>query len=303
MAKILYVDWDERLSGVIRDFLVASGHECVTVARGVLACDALREMGGDLAIVEVMMPDVCGFEICRRVRADRELFTTPVMLVSYMAADEEVQHGLAQGADDYLPKPLDSNLFLARLMSLLANSATVSEPDTLTGLVGPRLERYSVQHRISARKPFALVCLELVNLVEFGHKAGMDARNKALRHAARILTICGKPLNDESFRPAHMGAGHFMCLIQPDMAEKYCGWVHSGWQEHLQEMYSALGLVLPADRGSVSKGMPCVNSLVYYTVCSSRAGGSVQECFETLASIRDHARRVGDGIYADRRAR
>jgi CheY-like chemotaxis protein len=303
VAKIVYVDWDERLSGVIRDFLIASGHECVTVARGALACDALREMGADLAIVEVMMPDICGFEICRRVRADRDLFTTPVMLVSYMAADEEIQHGLAQGSDDYLPKPLDSNLFLARVMSLLANSGSVCEPDPLTGLASHRLEKYSVQHRISARKPFAVVCLELVNLVEFGHKAGIEARNKALRHAARILSVCGKPLNDESFRPAHMGAGHFMCLIQPDMAEKYCGWVHNSWQDHLPELYSSLGLTAPVEGSNPLNGMPCVSALVYYTVCSSRAGGSVQECFETLASIRDHARRVGDGIYADRRAR
>jgi CheY-like chemotaxis protein len=288
---------------VIKDFLIASGHECVAVARGALACDAVREMGADVAIIEVMMPDVCGFEICRRLRADGELFTTPVMLVSYMAADEEIQHGLAQGADDYLPKPLDSNLFLARLTSLLANSASVAEPDALTGLVSHRLEKYSVQHRISARKPFALVCLELVNLVEFGHKAGIDARNRALRHAARILTVCGKPLNDELFRPAHMGAGHFMCLIQPDMADKYCGLVHNSWQEHVPEMYSTLGLALPVDGRSLPNGVPWVSALVYYTVCSSRAGGSVQECFETLASIRDHARRVGDGVYADRRAR
>ncbi len=303
MSKIVYIDWDERLSGVVRDFLGSSGHECVTVARGALACDTLREFGADIAIVEVMMPDICGFEICRRVRADREIFTTPVMLVSYMAADEEIQHGLAQGADDYLPKPLDSNQFLGRLMSLLANSATVNEPDALTGLVSHRLEKYSVQHRISARKPFALVCLELVNLVEFGHRAGIEARNKALRHAAKILAVCGKPMNDDAFRPAHMGAGHFMCLVQPDMADKYCGWVHNAWQEHLPELYSSLGLNLPTEGDRSPNPVPLVSALVYYTVCSSRAGGSVQECFETLASIRDHARRVGDGIYADRRAR
>ena len=303
VAKILYVDWDERLAGLVRDFLAGAGHECMAVARGALACDALRDTGAGLVIVEVMMPDVCGFEICRRIRADRELFTTPVMLVSNMAADEEIQHGLAQGADDYLPKPLDSNLFMARVMSLLANAASVSESDPLTGLVSHRLEKYSVQHRISARRPFALVCLELVNLVEFGHKAGMDARNKALRHAARILTVCGKPLNDDTFRPAHMGAGHFMCLVQPDMAERFCGWVHNSWQEHLPEMYSSLGLTYAAEGEKNPNGTPPVTALVYYTVCSSRAGGSVQECFETLASIRDHARRVGNGIYADRRAR
>ncbi len=303
VAKIVYVDWDERLSAVIRDFLTASGHECVTVAQGALACDTLRDSGADLAIVEVMMPDVCGFEICRRVRADLDLYTTPVMLVSHMAADEEIQHGIAQGADDYLAKPFDSNLFQTRVMSLLANAATVGEADPLTGLVSHRLEKYSVQQRISARQPFALVCLELVDLVEFGRKAGVDARNKALRQCARLMSACGKRLNDDSFRPAHMGAGHFMCLVEPEMADKYCDWVHNAWKEHIPALYTSLGLPIPVPGTRSLTAAPCVNALVYYTVCSSRAGGSVHECFETLASIRDHARATGDGIYADRRTR
>ncbi len=303
MAKIVYVDWDERFSGVIGEFLRSSGHEFVTVTRGAAACDTVRETQADLVVVEVMMPDICGFEICRRVRADRGLFTTPVMLVSQMAAEEEIQHGLAQGADDYLAKPFDSNVFQTRIMSLLANSATIGESDALTGLVSHRLKKYMVQHRISARKPFAIVCLELMNLVEFGRKAGIEARNRALQQGARILSACGKPLNDEFFHPAHMGAGHFMCVVQPDMAEKYCGWVHSLWKEQLPDLYASLGLSHAAEPGRGGNGMPGLSALVYYTVCSSRAGRSVQECFEILAAIRDHARLVGEGVYADRRMR
>ena len=160
-----------------------------------------------------------------------------------------------------------------------------------------------VQHRISARKPFALVCLELMNLVEFGRKAGNEARNRALQHGARILSACGRPLNDAFFSPAHMGAGHFMCLVQPEMAENYCCWVHGLWKEQLRDLYSSLGLAFPVEGMRSTNGMPCLSALVYYTVCSSRAGRSVQECFETLAALRDHARLVGEGVYADRRIR
>jgi DNA-binding response OmpR family regulator len=303
VAKILYIDWDERLCGQIREFLAVSGHECLTLTQGTPACDVLRETGAELVIAEVMMPDVCGFEICRRVRSDAELFTTPVMLVSHMAAEEEIQHGLGQGADDYLAKPFDPNVFHTRVMSLLANAGAVTAPDPLTGLVSHRLEKYLVQQRISSHRPFALVCLELVNLVEFGRKAGADARSKALQQGARILIASGKLLDDESFQPAHMGAGHFMCLVEPEMAEQYCDWVHNSWTEHLPRLYSSMGLPVPTEGARGSHVVPCVKALVYCTICSSRAGGSVQECFETLASIRDHARQAGGGIYADRRTR
>ena len=82
MAKIVYADWDERLSAAIRDFLVASGHECVTLTQGTPVCDTLRETEADLAIIEVMMPDVCGFEICRRIRLDGRMRYIPVIMRS-----------------------------------------------------------------------------------------------------------------------------------------------------------------------------------------------------------------------------
>ncbi len=301
MARILYVDNDRRLAGVVRDFLAAAGHECNTVSRGELACESLRELGGDVAIVEVMMPDVCGFEILRRIRADRELFATPVMLVSHMVAEEEIEHGLAQGADDYLHKPLDYVEFQARVKSLLASSTAITQPDPVTHLMNERLAKYTVEHHISLRKPFALVCLELENLAEFGNKAGIEAGNMLLRHAGRILEVCGQCLKDGFLRPAHLGAAHFMCLTPPDMAEKYCRWVHSAWREHLPAIYASLGLPGTDSERATDQKVPRVNVLMYYTVCSGQPGRSVHDCFQTLTTIRKVAHRNSEGIYADRR--
>jgi DNA-binding response OmpR family regulator len=296
MAKILYVDQDKRISGVVRDLLTASGHECATLSRGAQACDSLRELGADLMIVEVLLPDVCGFEILRRIRADRELFATPVMLVSQMNTEEEVQHGMAQGADDYLQKPPDAAQFLARVKSLLAAAALVRQPDPLTHLMNEHLAKYTVEHHLSLREPFALVCLELMQLAEFGQKAGAEAGNKVLRHAAHILEACARPLKDDSFQAAHMGAAHFMCLMRPDMAGTYCEWVCGTWRAHVPALYASIGLAGTDDE------VPRVGALVYYTVYSGQRGSSVHDCFQKLMTIREHAHRNGEGIYADRRA-
>ena len=267
-----------------------------TVQQRVNRC---AKWGGDLAIVEVMMPDVCGFEILRRIRADRELFATPVMLVSYMAAEEEIQHGLAQGADDYIYKPLDFESFRTRAMSLLASSATIMQPDPLTNLMNERLAKCMVEHHISARRPFAVMCMELMQMVEFCRRAGVEASKAALLHAAGILEDCGRLLHDEFFRPAHMGAGHFMCIVRPEMAESYCGSVLRTWREQLPDFYSSVGFVpKSAELGRDAAG---VNALVYYTVCTGQPRRSVRDCFQTLMTIREHARWNGEGIYADRR--
>ena len=300
MASILYVDYDKRFSGAVHDFWAPLGHECITVSHGALACESLREVGGDLAIVEVMMPDICGFEILRRIRADRKLFTTPVMLVSHMAAEEEIQHGLAQGADDYVFKPFDFEVLRTRAMPLLESSATIMQPDPLTHLMNERLAKCMVEHHISARRPFAVMCLELMQMVEFCHKAGVEASKALLLRAADILKDCGKLLHDEYFRPAHMGGGHFMCIVRPEMVAEYCNSVLNAWREQLPDFYASIGFVTKTT--AMGRDAAGVNALVYYTVCTGQPRRSVHDCFQTLITMRAHARWNGEGIYADHRS-
>lgn len=307
MATVLCVDWDERLTTRLAAHLAGAGHDCVTETRGDRVCHALRQSGADAVVMEVMLPGICGFEVCRRIRADRAFYTLPVLLMSGMAADEEVRHGLTQGADDYLPKPFEPGLLVSRLQGLLAGMSGLLDPEPLTGLVGHRLTKYEIHHRICNRKPFALACLELANLVQFGRSAGEEARLKVLRHAAELVEDSGKTLGDPEFLAAHMGAGHFVALVTPENANRFCSLIFSGWQKAQEALYLSLGIA-PAIRqyelaGGMPGGIPPVQALVYCTGNRSITGGSAQDCFEVLGGIRSHARNAGTGIYSDRRIR
>ncbi len=307
MARFLYADWDERLSAVVREHFESLGHQCDTAVRGRLACEMAEGNGYDVVVSEVMLPDMCGFELCRRVRANPSRFTTPIVLVSTMSAEEEIQHGIDQGADFYLPKPYDFNHFTSCIQSLADGAPSVEKPDPLTLLSGHQHARYMLQHYISARKPFALVCMELVNLVEFGQKTSISARNKALRHAARILEAYGRKIKDDMYRPAHMGAGYFICLVSPDLADPFCASIRRTWSDHQKELYESLGVTrsvseYEASRGA-SKGVPPVNSLLYYTHNRGDSILTAKSCLETLKQIRELAVRSADGIYQDRRIR
>lgn len=305
MAKVLYVDWDAQAGAWVRNVLGAGGIDCLLETRGGRVCDVLKQSGASAVLMEVMLPEVSGFETCRRIRADRDLFTLPVMLVSSMSAEEELRHGLGQGADDFLPKPCDPVTLTARLKALLDGAAGLKEPDPLTALMNHRMAKYEIQHRISRKARFALACMELVNLVEFGRAAGADARNKALRHAARILEACGERLKDPGFIAAHMGAGHFVAALSPGNAERFCKSVHKSWQEHEPEFYDALGVTAAVaeherTRGQAG-GVPPVRALVYCTGVRTSAGHSVHACFENIAQLRTHARSLGEGVYTERR--
>lgn len=114
MPKILIVDdlASERL--LLRSFLdTRGGLEIVEAVDGESACVLAREIQPDLIFLDIVLPKVDGFQVCRRLKKDPATAAIPVILVSSKTQDSDKFWGLKQGAADYLPKPLDMNLVLA----------------------------------------------------------------------------------------------------------------------------------------------------------------------------------------------
>ncbi len=114
--RILIVDDDARLAAMLADYLSANGYRVGTEASGGGALVAIAREEPDAVILDVMLPDVDGFETCRRVRA---LSDVPVIMLTAKGEDTDRIVGLELGADDYLPKPFNPRELLARLKAVL----------------------------------------------------------------------------------------------------------------------------------------------------------------------------------------
>src|SRR5207253_10425858 len=88
-------------------------------ADGEEALIAAREQLPDLILLDVMMPKLDGFEVCRRLKADASLPFTPIILVTAKADSKDIVMGLEAGADEYLTKPIDQLALVARVKSVL----------------------------------------------------------------------------------------------------------------------------------------------------------------------------------------
>lgn len=118
--RVLVVEDEESLSRGIRFNLELEGFEVEVIADGARALERLTGPGAvppDLLILDVMLPGLDGFSVARglRERGDR----TPILMLTARGLPEDVVQGLEAGADDYLPKPFDLTVFLARVRSLL----------------------------------------------------------------------------------------------------------------------------------------------------------------------------------------
>ena len=117
--RILIVDDSEANRDILSARLAPHGYELMHAADGEEALAAARERAPDLILLDVMMPKIDGFEVCRRLKQDAALPFMPIILVTARADTRDVVTGLEAGADEYLTKPIDQSALVARVRSVL----------------------------------------------------------------------------------------------------------------------------------------------------------------------------------------
>ncbi len=115
--KILIVEDEQHLADGLRFNLEAEGYEAAIAGDGITALETLETGKFDAVVLDVMLPGADGFEVARTMR-DRADYT-PVLMLTARGRPEDVLQGFEAGADDYLPKPFELEIFLARLNGLL----------------------------------------------------------------------------------------------------------------------------------------------------------------------------------------
>jgi len=118
-GKILVVDDTPRNVKLLADLLTVKGYAVVTAASGQEALDKIEREQPDLVVLDVVMPEMSGYEVCRKIREIPETRTLPVVMVTALDPSEERIKGIEAGADDFLTKPINQAELLARTKSLL----------------------------------------------------------------------------------------------------------------------------------------------------------------------------------------
>ena len=127
-SRVLVVDDEPDLLELVRFNLAQEGFTVETAATGEEALERLRRAPPDCVVLDLMLPDVAGTEVCRRIRQDRSLRELPILMLT--AKSEEVDRvvGLELGADDYVTKPFSPRELVLRIRALLRRSRGGPEP-------------------------------------------------------------------------------------------------------------------------------------------------------------------------------
>lgn len=125
MKKILVVDDEVRMLQLLRLYLEPHGYECITKTNGHEAINFLEDHEVDLVLLDIMMPEINGWATAELIRSFSKV---PIIMLTAMGQTTDVVKGLGIGADDYISKPFDEDVLLARIKALLRR---VSPPNKI----------------------------------------------------------------------------------------------------------------------------------------------------------------------------
>ena len=127
--KILLVEDDLKLAALVKEYLESDQFEVDVETRGDTAANRILTDKHDLVILDVMLPGLDGFEVCKRVRPD---FDGPILMLTARSEEVDEVIGLEMGADDYMSKPVRPRLLLARMRTLLRRVQLTETPGTIS---------------------------------------------------------------------------------------------------------------------------------------------------------------------------
>ncbi|MBW2517624.1 MAG: response regulator transcription factor [Deltaproteobacteria bacterium] len=126
---ILIIDDDAKLNQLLKDFLKDFGYDVITATHPAMGLKKLKQAGPDLVILDIMLPDMDGFEVCRVIRQSSNI---PIIMLTARGEVTDKVVGLELGADDYLAKPFEPRELVARIQSVLRRSQQQVDNQTLT---------------------------------------------------------------------------------------------------------------------------------------------------------------------------
>ena len=126
---ILIIDDDRKLNNLLRDYLAKFGFKVTAATHPDEGLHILKREPPDIIILDIMLPDMDGFEVCKKIRKE---YALPIIMLTARGEVTDRIVGLELGADDYLPKPFEPRELVARIQSVLRRSSEHSKSDVIT---------------------------------------------------------------------------------------------------------------------------------------------------------------------------
>ncbi|MFI5362842.1 MAG: response regulator [Elusimicrobiota bacterium] len=270
-ARILIADDLPDLLQALKETLEREGFVVEAVGDGEAALAAIRADPPDIAVLDLKMPRLTGFEVCRALREDPLLENLPVVILSASASRESKIEGLDLGADDFITKPVDVRELLARIRMILKRTRQGLDANPLTRLPGNLSIESRIDRALAEKRPLAVLYVDLNQFKAYNDAYGYDSGDRVLKALSRTLVEQVRPGGPADFI-GHIGGDDFIALSTPARMELAAANICAAFDAIAPSFYNdadrARGSIVAKDRLGAEREFPLLS--VAIGICHNR---------------------------------
>ncbi len=289
-GRILVVEDDFDISNMLRIYFTGQGYDVQVAPRGTDALTMTRQQLPQLIVLDIMLPDMDGYAVCRELRTTTRTKHIPIIFLTQKDERSDKIAGLELGADDYITKPFDIEELKLRVQNAIVRSEREKLTDPRSGLPSGRLIEDQLRELIR-RDDWAYVDMRITDFDAFRDKYGFVAGDEVLRFTAMLVGEVVDELGSPEDFIGHAGNDNFVLITTSDRAEKMKERLVTRFDHEVQTHYSYVDREqggMKIDDGSGEK-MVSLMTLSLGLVTSEREFSDIREITEAAAEARRKA--------------
>jgi diguanylate cyclase (GGDEF)-like protein len=304
---ILVVEDDVNLRTMLQLQLERAGYRVQTVEDGEEGLRSIREETPDLILLDVVMPGMDGYEVCRCIKNDIVTANIPVIMLTSRTDSEDKLRGLGRGANDYITKPYELGELLARVRNILYWSRMQRDANPLTGLPGNIAIENELRDRLASRQDFCFMYLDLDNFKAYNDFYGFRRGDEVIRLLASILLgVVSTEGSHEDF-VGHVGGDDFALIVAASRASAIADEIVREFDEKIPKLYDpedrARGYVETRDRRGNVLRFPPVTVTIAAVLNRNRAIANVGQISRAATELKEFGKKEKRSIVVwERRA-
>lgn len=234
--KILIVEDDPDVAEMLNAYFRVQGYDVYTVNWGEDGVRAGQTVLPDIVILDIRLPDIDGYEVARRLRADRRTQEIPIIFLTEKRERVDRLQGFEVGADDYITKPFDVQELRLRVRNALKRVSQGSLTNPVSGLPeGPLVdERLS---NVIHKSGWALLHISIVHLDAFRDAYGFVASDDVMRAISLMIQNTIKELSSADSFLGHISPTDFVVVMTPDVMSAFQEKIRSRLEQSLDYFY------------------------------------------------------------------
>ncbi|MDF2522646.1 MAG: diguanylate cyclase protein [Clostridiales bacterium] len=304
--KILIIDDSELMVKIITDVLIEADYQVISAPDGYKGLQKVREEKPDLVILDVVMPGMSGFEVCKRLRDDESNNLMPIIMLTSQDNEDDKLTGLELGADDYIIKPFNSRELLSRVKNTLKRIDRNRLANPLTGLHGNLEIQSEVNRSIAKKELFCVIYADLDNFKAYNDVYGFASGDRAIKLTADIVMDNVHSFGTSKDFIGHIGGDDFVIITIPHVAEAICNGIIGDFDKKIGEIYTiedrARGYISTANRQGMETRYPIMSISLAVLSNKNRNLESHIQVAEIAAELKKKAKMyIGSNFVVDRR--